>query len=250
MIPQIILGGEMNKVIYHTPQSKIEKALALVDQALNNEIGFCYKQVVRYPLDSGRELRQEMIYLKRERINPTTLPARCAVINRKLKAMREEEREHYLFDETAYRTLRSNYDKLTVALKLLCREGEVESYTLRPTGLLRVEYWTEYETTYIEEIEQNWTFTHDKVETVIPTGGNNICTGDLDLYKPSGIPAHGVKPKKYVGEWAGQGEHDPKTDNYKLHTQWINYHKDLVFAFYAKYENRQLRDMNTVDIYV
>jgi hypothetical protein len=148
-------------IIDHVPDRKIEHALQLVKECVTGKRGFCYKEVHRYPLHSGSELRNEMVRLKRERMAVNTLPRRIEVINRKLKDMRIQEREHYLFDTSAFTTLRSNYNRLSNALALLQQEGEIDSYTVRPNGELRVNWFTEFEETQLEVIQQGWTWSVD-----------------------------------------------------------------------------------------
>jgi hypothetical protein len=153
-----LIGHDKLIVIDHVPDRKMDKARQFVNDCLTAERGFCFRNVCHYPLDTGREIRQQIAELKYERMNPNTIKLRCQKISIKLAELRRREREHYSFDERAYRTLRGNYDKLNRALALLTQEGEVKSYTLRGTGELRINWFTEHEELKLDVIYQGWTW--------------------------------------------------------------------------------------------
>jgi hypothetical protein len=168
-------------LIDHTPDRKIHKAKRFVNDCLTAERGFCYSNVYHYPLAEGNWIRREIKLLKAERmalnfpIREEPLSGLASLLDTQedkdnrlrshrititLAKYRKLERDYYLFDMAAYRTLRGNYDKLNRALQLLHREGEVESYTVRNNGELRVNWFTEYSDTHLEVIYQGWTYKH------------------------------------------------------------------------------------------
>jgi hypothetical protein len=144
--------------IEHVDDRKIDSAKQFVTECEKNERGFCYAEVKRYPLDTGKDIRKAIELLKRERMSYLTTSARATIISEKLKVLKHIERGHYSYDRVAYLELRKNYDKLHSALTLLQSEGIVNSFTLRPKGYLLINWFTEYHFEDIVVIEQGWTF--------------------------------------------------------------------------------------------
>lgn len=198
-------------IIDHTPDNKIAKAKSFVDECVKGERGFCFGEVKRYPLDTGRELRQEIVRLKRERMDAGTLPRRAERITERLAEYRQTEHEHYTYDESAYKILRSNYDRLKRYLHILCREGEIESFILRPNGWLGIKWWTERETILIEEVQQGMPSTYEHV----PFESPHPLQSDMNTI-PIGYPLDSVvKQGMLHKEWEpqvnkGSGEYDPE----------------------------------------
>ena len=155
---QCMWGSDRLILIEHTPQRILDRARQFINACLSGKVGFCYSLVKRYPLDTGRELRQEMERLKKERMNAGTIRKRGDVITRKLKDMRAQEREHYQYDMRAYRTLRSNYDRLKKALTLLYTDGEIDSYTVQTNGRLVVNWFTGWTAIEVIKMENGWTY--------------------------------------------------------------------------------------------
>jgi hypothetical protein len=174
-----LIGHDKLIVIDHVPDRKMDKARQFVNDCLTAERGFCFRNVYHYPLAEGNWVRREIRLLKAERmalnfpIREEPLSGLTSLLDTQedrdnrlrshritttLAKYRKLEREHYSFDERAYRTLRGNYDKLNRALALLTQEGEVKSYTLRGTGELRINWFTEHEELKLDVIYQGWTW--------------------------------------------------------------------------------------------
>jgi hypothetical protein len=155
---QLLDTGKGVIEIHHTPQRKIDKALSYVNDCLADKVGFCFRNVQKIPLHTGKNIREHIDRLEQEILNPTVEGHtlwRLRELRAQLKMM---EKFHYTFDEVARNRLRSNYDKLKRSLILLYDEGEIESYAISGFGMLNVSFWTEQETTETKWIEQGWTF--------------------------------------------------------------------------------------------
>jgi hypothetical protein len=221
-------------IIDHTPDLKVAKAVAFTKAAILGNIGFCYGEVKRIALFSGTNIRNHIERLERELAEDTTLSDYVIFRLRRLRNhLKEQEREHYLFDERAYRQLRSNFDKLKRALALLVHEGEVESYTVRPNGELRVNWFTESSDTELEIIYQGLTYDldmsdgfHSKDQVsknmwslygrVAPVGWNGLLTKKKEEIIGQGLI---VKPQEI--KKAQQGAIDCHADShYKIHIKY------------------------------
>jgi hypothetical protein len=228
---QLIIGGGQGLVIEHIPHHKVEQAKSFVDECASHQRGFCYKRVVKIPLASGRNIRQEMVTLKRERMNAATIQGRADRITERLVDMRKTEREHYQYDVQAYRTLRSNYDKLKRCLDLLCEEGEVEAYTLTGEGHLSIKWWTVHQSIHLQVVEQGWTFDREKAVGV-------VLARDAQIHVAS-HPNHGIYFDD--GSWgtgpATKGSGEYPVDIVKTHNQ--NTH-NVTADNKALYENGRL----------
>ena len=233
---QILWGSDRIMIIEHTPQHKIDMALTFVDECLTGQRGFCYGLVRRYPLDSGRELRETVVRLQRERMNPATIKGRGDVITTRLAEYRTAEREHYQYDIAAYKTLKSNYDKLKRSLELLQAEGEIDSYTLFKQGRLKVNYFTTWKAIEVKRIGNSWTFTHEhdpydnqrkqklqeRVFNLFHMDIPQEPTGfmPLKVTRETHMNNTGFKNKPYIGKTIGNGEHSPTSDHYRNRIVW------------------------------
>ena len=150
-------------IIEHTPQRKIDKAMKLVQSALDGTIAWCYGNVHQYPLHEGREIRNIMDRLIKERMHVNTVRLRCQLITEHLKEYRKLEKAMYLFDEKTHKVMLSNYNRLKTALGLLENEGEVQWSYINKYGYLNVHFFTEHGDIEVREIEngQTYSFTHD-----------------------------------------------------------------------------------------
>ena len=240
---QILWGSSKIIVIDHTPQRKVDMALQFVAECLNGDRGFCYSLVKHYPLDSGRELRETVVKLQRERMSPATCKGRGDVITTRLAEYKVAEREHYQYDIAAYKTLKSNYDKLKRSLELLYANGEVESYTLFKDGRLKVNYFTSWKAIEIKKIGNSWTFTHEH-DPYHNRRKQKLRERVFDLFKmdvpqePTGfVPLNvttathmnntGFKTKPHIGKTIGNGEHNPKGQHYNHNIVWTKNGTDI-----------------------
>ena len=204
----VLWGSSKMIIVDHIPQVKIDRAVLLVNDCIAGKRGFCYKLVRRYPLHSGSELRNNMVVLKRERSNAATLVKRGDRITEKLATMRKVERTHYLYDERAYRTLRSNFDRLKRALELLHSEDYIEAYLLSGSGKLSVRWFSVIEQPEIQEIQQGWTFDERPVHSsVYPESNKDI--GIPTKLKEEIISQGLVVKRKEEQVTKGSGELDP-----------------------------------------
>ena len=218
---QILWGSDKIMIIDHTPQSKVDDALKVVEECVSGERGFCFRLVKKYPLDSGREIREQIVLLKRERMNPATVKSRGDVITSKLKVLRTKEREHYSYDLRAYRTLRANYDRLKRSLELLHREGYVYCYTLTGNGYLSISWFTSNEHIELQEIDQGWSYTYEHTGFQARSHVSDMMWSVYNMTPavreeciPTVDPNHYKKQGKVDKQWegfgknAGNGEYD------------------------------------------
>lgn len=147
----------------YTKQVDIDYRTRMVKQAIAGELGFCYKQVKRIPLASGRRIRTELEILKRER-NTCESNVRAKNATFLIMQLREQEKEHWQFDAEAYKQLYSNYQKLHAALIWLQHEGFVNHFTIQGSGRLEVEWFTEWQGLHVQVIEQGWTYSVQRGE--------------------------------------------------------------------------------------
>ena len=242
---QILWGNDRIIVIDYTPKHKIDMALKFVQECLDGERGFCYSLVKHYPLDSGRQLRETVVRLKRERMNPATCKGRGDVITSQLAEYRIAEREHYLFDEAAYKVLKSNYDKLKKCLELLYGNGEIDSYTLFNDGRLKVNFFTSWKAIEIKKVGNSWTFSreHDPYDYK-----QKLTKRVFDLFKrdvpKKEEPVTGFVPMQYVGGVGSMNNtgyinkpyvgnvvkihHDTTGDHYKNNIVWEKNGQDVI----------------------
>jgi hypothetical protein len=177
----VLWGSDKLIIIDHVPQSKIDNAKALVRQAIKGAIGFCYREVLRYPLATGRPIRDEIQRLRIDLMNPLYHDdsVTVATIRQDIKRLKRAEREHYSFDMTTYKSLMSNFQKLHKALALLQQEGYVDSFTLRGNGLLKINWFTGHNFEERRVIKQGLTFRQEKLQQ--GELSNKICVADLSL---------------------------------------------------------------------
>jgi hypothetical protein len=242
-------------LIEHVADRKIERATNLVLECSNNERGFCYSEVKKYPLDTGKELRYAIKYLKAERINSATTDQRASVISDKLKVLKHLERGHYLYDRSAYEHLRATYDKLHTALALLQAEGDINSFTLRPNGYLKINWFTLYHFEDIVVIEQGWTFKEREVwlsakqkralikadkAMVGARSENDMTEGQMNS---SGyiVPQNYHPPVSH----SGAGDMNVTTDHYKHNITHAPHRGGVAWATVVAGMYSALRDMNS-----
>jgi hypothetical protein len=214
---QILWGDTKIMIIDHTPQKKIDKAKRFVDQCVSGERGFCFRLVKRYPLADGGGVRLKIKELKAERMNAATTKERGDVITGGLKNLRVMEREYYTYDQRAYRTLRSNYDKLKRLLAFLHREGEIESYSLSGFGEMTIQWFRVQDSLVIDVVEQGDTYSYEHTP---PSGHDNSLwismgldepfTECIPIRVPSELVEQGKVAKEHegFGKNRGNGEYD------------------------------------------
>lgn len=160
---QIILGDGVGFIISHIDYNKVNKAIEFVKRCTSGEIPFCYDLVRKIPLYSGIPVRKRIKELQEERMNTECGRTRAARIIQILKELREQEKEHYHFDEITYKRLLSNYNKLKSNLKVLVKAGDIDSFTLRSDGRLQIVWWTLRVSKEIDIIEQGWTYSYSEI---------------------------------------------------------------------------------------
>jgi len=149
--------GSGFKVIMEPNHNKIAKAIKRVEMAMDGRIGFCYKRVKRYPLHSYG-IRNDIEVLKRERNSCITISDRVLVITTQLDKLRDKEKQFWLYDQETHDLMYKEYKQLQKDLALLFNEGEIDGYTILPTGRLEVTWFTERSTTELQVIEQGFTY--------------------------------------------------------------------------------------------
>ena len=102
----IIWGKTKIWEVTQLPQWKIDDAEALINMAISEGVGFAYDKCYEYDENNKRFIPDNM--------------------------------------QATYKLFKSNYQKISSALRLLHDEGIILRYTLTPTGTLNIKYWEEY----------------------------------------------------------------------------------------------------------
>jgi hypothetical protein len=199
------------KTIEITPTSKIEQAHRTVQDALHNRLPYCYGRVKRTYTHEYGKIKNRIEYLSlgrmRHQENDTAWKYTA-----EMAELRCQLKDHIVFDEKTYRTMRSNYNRLYNALVLLESEMELEAFTLRPDGTLNIR-WFEVQDSKVFDV-------HFQVLKDEPLPDPPPLSNKVPI--PAPIDEAGTTGKKYgqykiaevkrkmPHEWAGwQGELDP-----------------------------------------
>ena len=160
---KFIWGSSRIFIIEEIQPKRIQRAVDIVESAIQGKIGFCFKSVPKVPLHSGFEANNWIERRNKALMDSSISELEIYRIREDIKHLKTIVKSHILWDETTERKLKSNFTKLQKALILLSKEGIIGSYTLMATGKLNVNWFNEWQKPVLIEIRQGFTYTYDEL---------------------------------------------------------------------------------------
>jgi hypothetical protein len=195
-------------MIPYDHEDKVNDAWDMVNAVLDSAMGFAYLLVKKIPLHTGREIRAMITRLKLERMSPNLHKdgTQLAVINDKLVDLRAKEKLHYHYEKTTRDELKKNYGKIRDALLTLQRNGEIDAFTLSPTGRFSITYLSDVDDLMVtDEVDHANHIYCDADKSVYPksTAYEGIeRTGHLNKYNPEKCKTFEPSGEKYNANYS------------------------------------------------